>query len=214
MVPVGHYSGSGGGCWQTCLFRHEVGQNIAQVILLRAHFAYYWAMANDRVKSLMRILAWLAPAVFGVYLWAVPWLSYMATQVPVVAFMMIWVSFFFIPPAVYSWFQIAEGKGDLAQHLKRIQALMYLAAAVGAAIVALSFSGDGDITVVADGSKLTCPAAPERPIPGDLAVPGVLYVISGGLALIVEPLRLWVVDNGLQMKNGTNQSDDWEPRLF
>lgn len=128
--------------------------------------------------------------------------------------MMFFVSLSFIFPLFYSWYQITKGKGDLAQHLKRIQALMYLAAAVGAAIVALSFSGDGDITVVADGSKLTCSAAPEEPTPGSLAVPGVLYVISGGLALIVEPLRLWVVDNGLQMNNDTNKSDEWEPRLF
>ncbi len=179
-------------------------------------------MVNDRMKRRMRILArlarilaWLASTGFALYLCAILWLIHRDTQVPEVTLVMLFVSLSFIFPLLYSWYQITKGKGDLAQHLKRIQALMYLAAAVGAAIVALSFSGDGDITVVADGSKLTCSAAPEEPTPGSLAVPGVLYVGSGGLALIiVEPLRLWVVDNGLQMNNDTNKSDGWEPRLL
>ena len=171
-------------------------------------------MVKDRVKSLMRILAWLSPVVFALYLCAIPWLSHRATQVPEITISMVFVSLFFIPPAFYSWHQMSEGKGDLAQHLKRVQALMYLAAAVGATIIALSFSGDGDITVVTEGSKLTCPTVPDKPAPGDLAVPGVLYVISGGMALFLEPLRLWVVDNHLQMNNETNKSDEREPRLF
>ena len=95
---------------------------------------------------------------------------------------------------VYPIYKVWRGVGDKAQHVKRIQAIMYLAAVVGGAMIALFRSGGSDFTCDIEGTQVLCESAPPGGNGVTLAVSGLFFLAGGFWALLLEPLRHRIED--------------------
>lgn len=100
----------------------------------------------------------------------------------------------FFCSAVYPIHKVWQGVGDKAQHVKRIQAIMYLAAVVGGAMIALFRSGGSDVTCDIEGTQVLCESAPPGGNGVTLAVSGLFFLAGGFWALLLEPLRHRIED--------------------
>lgn len=95
---------------------------------------------------------------------------------------------------VYPIHKVWRGVGNKAQHVKRIQAIMYLAAVVGGAMIALFRSGGSDFTCDIEGTQVICEVSRPGGNAVRLAVSGLLFLAGGFWALLLEPLRHRIED--------------------
>lgn len=92
-----------------------------------------------------------------------------------------------------AWWALWRGGGGARDELRRVkncQQILYLAAGVGAAMLGFGFSSGGGGTECLTVVHVTsCRAAADPPETTCLELVGLLYLVSGAIAVVLEPRR-------------------------